>query len=330
MTSLKQTAFILSIYIIFFFTMALGQVQAQNCGTNTCATYTDQGGHKCWYLNCTNRQGNCTFVNRDGCAAIGANSQGSSCGTGSYVSTDPSCTTDQTEIHYVFYCASENDYKNVTKAGPTCNSGGGGEYCPPQYCGGQYGCYWDPVICDCECSPIVLDPQGDGYRLTNLTNGVNFDLNSDGTAEQMAWTAAGSDDAFLALDRNNNGSIDNGTELFGSFTPQPPSPQPNGFIALAEFDKPANGGNNNGKIGVQDAIFSSLRLWRDINHNGISESNEVRSLQAAGVYAIDLDYRESRRRDQYGNHFRYRAKLFDAQGAHFGRWAWDIYFAVQR
>lgn len=180
-------------------------------------------------------------------------------------------------------------------------------------------------------SPIVLDIEGDGFDLTDYPGGVAFDLNNDGRRDWLSWTAAGSDDSWLALDRNGNGTIDGGRELFGNFTPQPAPPageERNGFLALAVYDRADNGGDSDGVITRRDAIFASLRLWRDENHNGLSESHELRELPSLGVTQLHLNYKESGRTDAHGNRFKYRARADDGRDGKLGRWAWDVFLVT--
>jgi hypothetical protein len=154
-----------------------------------------------------------------------------------------------------------------------------------------------------------------------VASGVLFDLNANGKPERLAWTAPNSDNSFLALDRNGNGTIDSGAELFGNATAQASSWQPNGFAALAEFDRAASGGNGDGQITSADAVFSRLLLWRDSNHDGISQAGELYPAGQIGVTAISLNYKVSARRDRYGNLFRYRSKVLGLSGQPF---AFDV------
>jgi len=222
-------------------------------------------------------------------------------------------------------------YCNISKdetfpASHQCQGAG----CEPQMCDWPYHSDMYQCCCadgngNCTGSPVLIDVAGDGFDLTNTAQGVRFDVNSDGTAEQTSWTTATADDAWLVLDRNGNGMIDNGAEMFGNFTPQTSTTGlgRNGFAALAEYDKPENGGNSDYQIDKRDSIFSSLRLWQDANHNGISEAAELHTLSSLGVESISTDAFESRRRDRNNNVFRYRAKVYG--NGDVGRWAFDVF-----
>ena len=225
--------------------------------------------------------------------------------------------------------------RSVTTTAHTCpNSGGGG--CPdgqiPPECDPGQSIDFENCCCvaydggPCVSSPILVDVLGDGFKLTEVARGVTFDLNDNGNPKKVSWTAAGSDDSWLVLDRNGNRKIDTGAELFGNHTPQSLSTVgKNGFLALGDFDNIQSGGNGDGAITQSDGVFSLLRLWQDVNHNGISESVELKTLSDLGLAQLELTYKNSRKVDEYGNLFRYRAKVKDVHGAQVGRWAWDVF-----
>jgi hypothetical protein len=168
---------------------------------------------------------------------------------------------------------------------------------------------------ECVGSPITVDAFGVGFHFTDTANGVKFRVNPSGRLRQMSWPDASFQNGWLALDRNGDGTITSFRELFGPNTPQPSSPDPNGFLALAVFDDPANGGNGNGMIDPGDSVYGHLLLWIDENHNGVSEPGELHGLAEMGIFSIDLKYSLSRYVDKNGNIFRYKANISDRVSA---------------
>jgi hypothetical protein len=190
------------------------------------------------------------------------------------------------------------------------------ELCEMQ--GSEY--YWNGFECVfTPGSPIIIDTARNGYKLTNVANGVLFDLNADGVPEHIAWTEVDSDDAFLAIDMNGNGRIDDGTELFGNYTrayaDRADVRTKNGFEALKFIEGPSYGrSNGDGTIDSRDGVFARVLLWRDVNHNGLSEPDELQAAGAAGVAAFSTEYKEKKKVDQHGNEFRQKGQLTWADG----------------
>ncbi|MFL9904064.1 calcium-binding protein [Paraburkholderia fungorum] len=131
--------------------------------------------------------------------------------------------------------------------------------------------------------PLILDIDGDGIQTTNPdTSTAYFDFDNSGSRTHTGWISAG--DGFLVLDRNHNGTIDSGAELFSNFTPLANGAlAANGFDALRDFDA-----NKDGIIDRNDAIWSSLRIWRDANGDGTSQSGELLGLDELGIISINL------------------------------------------
>jgi Ca2+-binding RTX toxin-like protein len=132
--------------------------------------------------------------------------------------------------------------------------------------------------------PLTLDLDGDGIESRGIdqTNPILFDHDGDGIKHATGWITA--DDGFLVLDRNGNGTIDSGRELFGDSTPLAGGQTAeDGFAALAAEDT-----NGDGAVTAADARFTQLRVWRDLNQDGISQSNELFTLGQLGITAINV------------------------------------------
>lgn len=159
-----------------------------------------------------------------------------------------------------------------------------------------------------QCSPIVIDTRRDGIELGPAGRGVSFDVNADGFPDQVQWVRPGGDEAFLTLDRNRNGIVDDGSELFGVGTPLlAGGTAPNGFVALAQYDQPLLGGNDDGVISRADAIWQELTLWVDSNADGIATRDEMRRPESFGLTSFATIPKVRRYTDSAGNSLPYWA-----------------------
>lgn len=152
--------------------------------------------------------------------------------------------------------------------------------------------------CGQQCSPLELNLGNGPWRHSGPEDPVNFDLDMDGIREKTSWPARGSEIAFLTLDHDLDGIIASGAELFGNR----PGVFANGFELLKVYD-----GNRDGLIDHNDPVWSFLRLWTDVSHDGISQDGEIQTLDEAGVTGLSLDYHETAREDRGGNQFRQQA-----------------------
>jgi hypothetical protein len=175
--------------------------------------------------------------------------------------------------------------------------------CPPGYTTNCVGDQQpDPLHCNCciNYSPILIDLSGNGFNMSSAGNGVWWTINDQGASIQIGWPLH-ADDVWLARDRNHNGLVDNGSELFGNTTRLSDGTiAEHGYAALADLDA-----NNDGEIDRSDPGFASLLVWSDRNRDGASAADELAGVAAAGIRSLSVNFRESRRRDQWGNQFRY-------------------------
>jgi len=140
-------------------------------------------------------------------------------------------------------------------------------------------------------TPLILDLNGNGKLSQSITNGVQFDLFNSGNKVNTGWVASG--EGLLVMDRNQDGVINNGSELFGSATLLPDGQQAaNGFAALSAMDT-----NGDAVISSADKNWSALGVWVDSNSDGVSQPGEVKSLDSLGITQLNLNAQSTRTQD---------------------------------
>lgn len=176
-----------------------------------------------------------------------------------------------------------------------------------------------PTDNPCNVSPVVISTKHGEFKFSNPDmHCVTFDLRADGKPDCYSWPTPNSGVGFLVLDRDGDGVIENGAELFGDHTPQinHPNPNnPNGFLALAEYDLPQFGGNGDTVIDDQDNVWPHLKIWidehcyEDPGRVCVSRKSELHDLKEFGIESIDLEYGPGNKTDRWGNDFRFSTNL---------------------
>jgi hypothetical protein len=158
-----------------------------------------------------------------------------------------------------------------------------------------------------------------------------FDLRADGHPQRFSWPAKGSHNKFLVFDRDGDGLIKDGHELFGNVTYQTDCASadqnpPNGFKALREFDLKINGGNEDGWLDEKDAGFKYILWWDDENADGISQPGELKHLSPGTRF--NLAYHEviPGIEDVYHDWFRYKGEMVLGEAS---RSVYDVYLRQQ-
>ncbi|MBD1401914.1 calcium-binding protein, partial [Pelobacter sp. M08fum] len=171
-----------------------------------------------------------------------------------------------------------------------------------------------------QASPIILDLDGNGINTVGFDAGVQFDHDGNGFAQLTGWV--GANDGLLVWDRNGNGVIDSGQEMFGDNTVLVNGLSAvNGFAALAEHDS-----NGDGVIDANDAIWPELKVWRDQSQDGLTDEGELVTLDELGIMSISLSYTNSTYVDEHGNAHKQVGSFIWADGS-VGT-ATDVWFAV--
>lgn len=173
-------------------------------------------------------------------------------------------------------------------------------------------------------SPIVIDTQNTGFVFTDPRKGeyVTFDIQGNGHPQKLSWTKFGSGNAWLVYDRDGDGVIKDGTEMFGNFTPHSggdanlPDNGKNGFLALGWYDQPAQGGTGDQILDKNDKIWNKLRLWIDTHCYSDPDApcqslpSELHTLESMGITSLSGVYSyDPQNFDKIGNRFKFWAVL---------------------